>query len=144
MKKITTRQLERHLDWLNEHMETFNSGYAEYVYEKWNAVAQEDKQGMTIFGITAAGFSEDGCENLCENLFNFTMENQEMLLFFYKTKKDLRIDDIDLQTYKAMFKDLINTYTYELVQSVKKTNAEQAVLQAKEFLYKDIYKQLKF
>ena len=144
MKKITTRQLERHLDWLNEHMEGFNTGYAEYVYEKWNGAAQEDKRGMTIFGITAAGFSDEGSDDLSEHLFNFTMENQEMLLFFYKTKKDLRIDDIDLQTYKGMFKDLVNTYTYQLVQSVKKTDAEQAVLQAKEFLYKNIYKSLKF
>lgn len=144
MKKITTRQLEKHLDWLNDHMDGFNTGYAEYVYKKWNAVAHEDRQGLTILGITAAGFTDEGSDKLCEQLFNFTMENQEMLLFFYKTKKDLRIDDIDLQTYKAMFKDLINTYTYELVQSVKKTATEQAVLSAKEFLYKDIYKSLKF
>ena len=143
MKKITTRQLEAHFEWLNEHMETFNAGYADYLHDKWLSIEDNDKEGISLFTLTATAFNDGkSMDKLCEHLFDFTIAEQQMLAFFYNTKYEWDVNNLSLKQYKRMFIDLIGSYTNKLMDSVKKNKAEQTLLNAKHLLYKDTYKHL--
>jgi hypothetical protein len=146
MKKITTRQLESHLEWLNEHMESFNDGYAEYLHDKWTeTIEQADKEGISLFSLTVTCFgNKQSSDPFTQHLFDYTIENQNTLAFFYNTKYEWDIKNLSLEQYKHMFNDLINTYTSNLMGAVKKNKNEQTLLNAKQLLYKETYSNLSF
>jgi hypothetical protein len=143
MKKITTRQLELHLEWLNEHMETFNGGYAEYLHDKWFSIPDDDKDGITLFSITATAFGDgERTDGFTEHLFDYTVAEQNMLAYFYNVRYEWDIHNLSLEQYKHMFNDLINGYTTDLFGAVKKNKNEQTLLNAKQLLYKETYSNL--
>jgi hypothetical protein len=122
MKKLSLFELEDRLDWLNQSMETFNQGYAEYVFDKF--INADDKH-VPICGLTAILFGHpisaedeyDEKENkYSQEFFEFVRKNHIVSYKKYKIEDPI----LDLETYQDVMVDLSNRYTNKLLRSVKK------------------------
>jgi hypothetical protein len=144
MKKLSILELEDRLYWLNESMESFKNGYAEYLMKKYKKAGDHN---VPICGVTAICFghpngpedSYDANEDkYSKDYFNFVRDNH------FESYKKFMVDDpiLSLKDYKKVMYNLTTRYIDKLFNSVKKS--DKKIIDEKIEIYQDFYKWLNF
>jgi hypothetical protein len=127
INNLSQNDLKSKLNWINESRQSFNQGFASYVFKQFKKAGGVEKidDGLSVFLLTAALFGNTDNDNSIES--KFSSELYSFILNFKVPSGDfegqLFLDVIDhkrltVKIYKEIMLNYLDEYEKSLIENI--------------------------